>query len=244
VRPILRLALLLALSLLAGPARAENPLVRFTTILGNFDVELCQEISARCPGVAPISVANFLAYVDADRYPPTSFIHRRGQGPPSGSPLVIQGGGYYISDFGGSPGVASVTQFDPIALEVGTGLSNLRGTIAMARSDSPDTATSQWFINLVDNVSLDTFGGGYAVFGQVTDDAGMAVVDAIGALVIYNVGSVFSELPLTQDPGSAPSVIPYLVYVTNVQHFVPEPGAALSSAVALGALAVLTKRRA
>jgi len=241
LRPIIRPALLLALSLLASPARAENPVVRFTTILGSYDVELCQEVSTLCTGVAPITVANFLAYVDADRYPPTSFIHRRGAG--GNSPPVIQGGGFWILDQNGSGIVKNVTLFDPIALEVGVGLSNLRGTIAMGRTAAPDTATSQWFINFADNVSLDTAGGGYAVFGKVTDDLGMEVVDAIAALPIGNYAPPFGELPLKDFPGSPALVTPYLVYVSSIER-VPEAGAALAAAVALGSLAALKRRRA
>jgi peptidyl-prolyl cis-trans isomerase A (cyclophilin A) len=240
LRPTTLPGLLLALTLLAGPARAENPIVRFTTILGSYDVELCQEISTSCPGVAPISVANFLAYVDGDRYPPTSVVHRRGAG--GNSPPIIQGGRYWIDDQGGSAALATVTPFDPITLEVGVGLSNLRGTIAMARSSEPVTATSQWFINFANNVSLDTAGGGYAVFGKVTDELGMAVVDAIAALPIYNAGPGLSELPLKDYPGSGLGY-PYMVYVSSIER-VPEAGAGLASAVALASLAALKRRRA
>ena len=67
----------------------------------------------------------------------------------------------------------------PIKLEVGNGHSNLRGTVAMARTSNPDSATSQFFVNVVDNKRLDTTGGGYAVFGKVIK--GMDVVDAIRA---------------------------------------------------------------
>ena len=74
------------------------------------------------------------------------------------------------------------------------GLSNLRGTVAMARTALADSATSQFFINLVDNVSLDTSGGGYAVFGKVT--TGMEVVDAIAA-VPTQASPPFENLPVT-----------------------------------------------
>ena len=208
----------------------------------SYDVELCQETSPLCPGAAPISVANFLAYVDGDLYPPTSVIHRRGAGPPSPSPLVIQGGGYYIGEKDGSPFSYSVMTLDPIDLEVGVGLSNVRGSIAMARGAATNSATSQWFINLVDNVNLDTAGGGYAVFGNVADEASMDVVAAIGALPIYNGGGVYAELPLVDYPGGVPAYL-YMVYVSSVER-VPEPGAALASALALGALALLRQRRA
>jgi peptidyl-prolyl cis-trans isomerase A (cyclophilin A) len=239
---IARPALLLALSLLASPVRAENPVVRFTTTLGNYDMELCEDVSTLCTGAAPISVANFLEYVDGDLYPPTSIIHRRGQGAPSPSPLVIQGGSFYIGDPEGTPSVQSVATLAPIALEVGVGLSNLRGSIAMARGAAAASATSGWFVNVIDNVNLDTAGGGYAVFGMVTDDAGMDVVAAIGALPIYNAGGALTELPLIDYPGGV-LAFPYMVYVSSLQR-VPEPGAALASAAALGALALLKRRRA
>lgn len=240
---LVRLAPLLALALIAAPAYADNPIVRFTTTLGDIDVELCEETSPLCPGVAPISVANFLAYVDADRYPDTSFIHRRGTGPPTGSPLVVQGGGFWVDDSGATPIARSVTTFPPIALELGVGLSNLRGTIAMARSTALNSATSQWFINVVDNVNLDTSGGGYAVFGRITDDAGLAVLDAIRALPIYNAGGSFTELPLKDYPGGGIPAYPYMIIVSSVER-VPEAAAGLASAIAIAALAVLTRGRA
>ena len=228
--------LLIAICLLATAARAENPVVRFSTVLGNFDVELCQEISTLCPGAAPITVANFLAYVDADRYPPTSFVHRRGTG--GASPPVLQGGGYWITTTGG---YRTVTAFDPIALEVGVGLSNLRGTIAMARGSAADSATSQWFVNLANNVNLDTSGGGYAVFGKVTGEAGMTIIDAIGAVPVYAFASPFGELPLINYPGSG-TVVPHLVTVSSVER-VPEPATALGIAVSFSALATRKCRR-
>jgi len=178
--------------------------------------------------------------VDQDVYPPTMFIHRRGAGGPS--PLVIQGGGYWVN---ASDQVAAVPQFDPIALELGANLSNVRGTIAMARLGGADTgtATNQWFINLVDNVNLDTVGGGYAVFGKVV--SGLDTVDAIGALQIYPFQSPFGELPLLPGyPGGDVSPTPYFVYVSQIAR-VPEPdavAAACGAAIALTALAV--RRRA
>ncbi|HSJ96800.1 MAG TPA: peptidylprolyl isomerase, partial [Myxococcota bacterium] len=132
-------SLLLLVPIAAGAA---NPVVRFSSELGSYDVELCAEPSTACPGVAPATVTNFLRYVDEDRYPPTGFIHRRGVGT---SPAVLQGGGYWIED--GSM-MRGTQPFLPIALEIGTGLSNLRGTIAMARGEEEDSATSQWFVNL------------------------------------------------------------------------------------------------
>lgn len=235
-----RAALVAALFSLLAPAAGANPVVRFTTVLGSFDVELCEQLSPACPGVAPITVANFLRYVDEDRYPPTSFIHRRGIGL---SPPVIQGGGMWVDSEPGDPFfiVQVVTTFPPIPLELGAGLSNVRGTIAMARAAALDSATSQWFINLVDNVGLDTAGGGYAVFGRVT--TGLDVVDAIGAVPVYTFQAPLGELPLIDWTGSEESAKDHFVYVTAVER-VPEPTAAASGLAAAGALALLARRRA
>jgi len=114
---------------------------------------------------APISVANFLAYVDKGFYDATVF-HR------VIPTFMIQGGGFDTAK------VQKKTDA-PIKNESGNGLSNVRGTIAMARTSAPDSATSQFFINVVDNPNLDGAPGrpGYAVFGKVV--AGMKAVDAI-----------------------------------------------------------------
>ena len=235
LRSLVCTTLLSALCLIASAARAENPVVRFSTIVGSYDVELCQELSARCPGVAPNTVANFLAYVDADRYPPTSFIHRRGGSADGASPLVVQGGGFWIN---GDGAAASVATFPPVARELGAGLSNLRGTIAMARSTGVNTATSQWFINLANNILLD---GSYAVFGKVTDAVGMSVLDVIQSLTRYNLGSPFTEIPLIYYPGSGKAAR-HMVYVSSVER-VPEPANAVGAAVAVSALAMRKWRR-
>lgn len=112
------------------------------------------------PTRAPVTVDNFLDYVRAGWYDGTVF-HRHAPD------FVLQGGGY-----AGPLDPAVVPTLKPtnapIALEVGRGLSNLRYSVAMARTGAPDSATSQFFINLADNVSLDTAGGGYAVFGTLT----------------------------------------------------------------------------
>ena len=118
---------------------------------------------------APISAKNFLTYVDAKFYDGTVF-HR------VISNFMVQGGGM-TADLSEKPTRAS------IANEGGNGLKNARGTLAMARRPDPDSATSQFFINVVDNSRLDrpSFDGfGYAVFGRVID--GMDVVDRIRAV--------------------------------------------------------------
>lgn len=130
---------------------------------------------------APLTVANFLAYIDVYFYDALLF-HR------VSTDFVIQGGGF------DNRGV-SLNTYDPIELEVDAGLSNTRGTLAMARTSDPDSATSQFFINLVDNLFLDASNSndGYAVFGEVI--SGLDVVDTIGALETAAFGS-FPELPV------------------------------------------------
>jgi cyclophilin family peptidyl-prolyl cis-trans isomerase len=126
------------------------------------------------PVNAPITVENFVTYVDegfydgSDGLGATTF-HRVMEG------FMIQGGGYTVD------GTLKATH-DPIVLEADNGLSNLAGTIAMARTSSPDSATTQFFINHVDNLYLDSTGAndGYAVFGALID--GLEVVDTIAAL--------------------------------------------------------------
>lgn len=144
----------LASAALAGPAWAQK--VRLSTSVGDVVVELDA-------AKAPKSVQNFIAYVRSGHYDGTIF-HRVIDG------FMIQGGGF-------TPDMSQKPTRAPIPLEAGNGLSNLRGTLAMARTGEPNSATSQFFINVVDNPRLDTYGGGYAVFGRVT--AGMEVVDKI-----------------------------------------------------------------
>ncbi len=123
------------------------------------------------PEHAPVTVANFQTYVDEGFYDGTdgggaTLFHR------VIADFMIQGGGV-------TEGGQQKATRDPIVLESDNGLSNLRGTIAMARTSVPDSATSQFFINHVDNTFLDysTSNDGYAVFGEVV--TGMDVVDAI-----------------------------------------------------------------
>jgi cyclophilin family peptidyl-prolyl cis-trans isomerase len=142
-------------------AGAANPTVMIKTDKGDISIELY-------PDKAPLTVQNFLAYVDARFYDGTIF-HRVIKG------FMIQGGGM-TPDFKEKPEKPAIKN------EAGNGLKNLRGTIAMARTDQPHTATSQFFINHADNASLDhkdnsVDGFGYCVFGKVI--AGMDVVDAI-----------------------------------------------------------------
>ena len=152
------LAFLMTMSF-AGLAYA-GPKVEVTTSKGAFVIELA-------PDKAPKTVENFLAYVDAGFYSGTIF-HRVIR------MFMVQGGGMDATL------KKKKTFRPPVELEVNRGLSNLRGTVAMARTSNPNSATSQFFVNVVDNKRLDSTGGGYAVFGKVI--SGMDVVDAIRAM--------------------------------------------------------------
>jgi len=152
--------------------------VKFTTSLGDYVVELDDE-------KAPISVKNFLEYVDAKFYEGTIF-HR------VISNFMVQGGGF-TEDMSPTPKETR----PPIALESGNGLKNVRGAVAMARTSVPDSATSQFFVNVVDNPGLDhpsPDGHGYAVFGQVVE--GMDVIDKIRNTETRNQGGAFQDAPV------------------------------------------------
>ena len=142
---------------------AANPQVLLKTSKGDITIELFQD-------KAPISVKNFLSYVDDKSYDGTIF-HRVIKG------FMIQGGGMTAD-------MHEKSAKPPIKNEAANGLKNLRGTLAMARTPEIDSATCQFFINLVNNANLDHVKGdperfGYAVFGKVV--SGMDVVDAIAA---------------------------------------------------------------
>ncbi|MGA8708392.1 MAG: peptidylprolyl isomerase [Steroidobacteraceae bacterium] len=136
-------------------------MIRFETSHGGFTVELYEED-------APLTVANFLRYVDEGFFDGTVF-HRIVPG------FVIQGGGL-TSDF------AQKQTHTPVKNEAGNGVLNQRGTLSMARTDEIHSATSQFFVNLADNAFLDHRPGqyGYAVFGRVTE--GMDVIDKIAGV--------------------------------------------------------------
>jgi cyclophilin family peptidyl-prolyl cis-trans isomerase len=162
-----------------GWAQTPNPKVLIKTNQGDITVELDA-------AKAPKSVENFVAYVKAGQYDGTIF-HRVIDN------FMIQGGGYTteLVPKGGERG--------PIQNEATNGLSNLRGTLAMARTMDPHSATSQFFINVVDNKALDhvsTADGrtwGYAVFGKVI--SGMDVVDKIKVMPTSMFSPEFQNLP-------------------------------------------------
>jgi cyclophilin family peptidyl-prolyl cis-trans isomerase len=166
--------ILVVLALAAGPALAANPQVEMETTAGTIKLELY-------PDVTPKTVENFLKYVNAGQYNGTQF-HRVIKG------FMIQGGGY-DAEFRERPTRPPV----PIESELSVkgGLSNQPGTVAMARTGDPNSATSQFFINVGDNKRLDfksadPQGYGYTVFGKVV--AGMDVVDKIAKVATTNRG--------------------------------------------------------
>lgn len=163
--------------LLHGTASAQTaPRVKLATSAGDIVLELY-------PDRAPKTVANFLQYVNERQYEGTIF-HRVMDG------FMIQGGGF-------TPDMQQKPTREPIPLEANNGLKNDRGTIAMARTGNPNSATAQFFINVVDNRGLNApmpDGYGYAVFGKVV--AGMDVVDRIRTTATGNKG-MHQNVPLT-----------------------------------------------
>ena len=150
-------------------------MIRFETTLGSFTVELFDK-------EAPISARNFLDYAEAGHFDGTVF-HRVIPG------FVVQGGGL-TADMKQKP------TRTPIRNEADNGLKNRRGTLSMARTNDPHSATSQFFINLVDNAFLDPGrgGAGYAVFGHVVE--GMEVVDKMAATKTGSKGG-HQDVPVT-----------------------------------------------
>jgi peptidyl-prolyl cis-trans isomerase A (cyclophilin A) len=175
---------LLAILLIGAPqernfAASKQPIVLVQTSMGDIKIELY-------PDKAPITVKNFLDYARIGFYNGTTF-HRVMPG------FVIQGGGV-TTDLKEKATRASIKN------EATNGLSNLRGTISMAREEEPNTASAQFFINLVDNKRLDHTGStgrsfGYAVFGKVIE--GIDVVDKIGTVATKRVSAEYQNVPMT-----------------------------------------------
>lgn len=172
-----RLAMILMIMMLGtGIFAAQNPVVIMKTSMGEVEIELYQDR-------APSTVANFLMYVDKGFYNGTIF-HRVIKN------FMVQGGGF-------TPGLKEKNTSAPVKNEASNGLSNRRGTLAMARTMEVHSATSQFFINVVDNGFLDyksatDQGYGYCVFGRVI--SGMEVVDSIKSVPTGNSG-YFQDVP-------------------------------------------------
>jgi cyclophilin family peptidyl-prolyl cis-trans isomerase len=170
---MLSIVLLLTLNSLGMAA----PTVEMKTNLGTVVIELNEE-------KAPITVKNFLEYVDQKYYDGAIF-HRVIKG------FMIQGGGFDADE-------KRKSTMDPIKNEATNGLKNIKGTIAMARTGVVDSATSQFFINLSDNDFLNNRGTsartfGYAVFGKVT--SGMDIVEKIGRIKTVAKSAAFKDFP-------------------------------------------------
>ena len=172
------------------PPAPSGPKVVISTDMGDIEIQLDAVH-------APLTVANFLRYAHEGHYDGTIF-YRVVAG------FVIQAGSW-------EPNLQTRAVHSPIPLEAG--LSNLRGTIAMARGDTPASATAEFFINLVDNPALDRQASdsanttGYAVFGQVV--AGMDVVDKIAAVPVGDHGPFAGAAPVT------PVVINHILFLPD-----------------------------
>ncbi|MCG8414173.1 MAG: peptidylprolyl isomerase, partial [Pseudomonadales bacterium] len=151
-------------------------IVRVSTSIGDYSIELLDE-------VAPLTVQNFLGYVNRNDYNQT-YLHR------VVDDFVVQGGAYRFQAF---EGPIDIFVGPPVPNEFSA--SNLRGTVAMAKIDGqPDSATNQWFVNLTDNTSLDSTNGGFTVFGNVLG-AGMTILDGIDDLPTITLGSKAPSTP-------------------------------------------------
>jgi peptidyl-prolyl cis-trans isomerase A (cyclophilin A) len=175
-RLLTRVAIATGALLLSAAAWAADPQVSLKTSMGEIVLELDQE-------KAPVSVANFLQYVKSGFYKGTIF-HRVIDG------FMIQGGGMDAQ-------LKGRKTRPPIKNEGNNGLSNAAYTVAMAREDNPDSATSQFFINVVDNFGLDAVNrvdAGYTVFGKVVK--GKEVVDKIKGVLVDDVKGM-QNVPVT-----------------------------------------------
>jgi peptidyl-prolyl cis-trans isomerase A (cyclophilin A) len=173
-----KLCLVLAASFLLSMQSASATTVRVITSLGNFSIELFDDVT-------PVTVANFLNYVNSGRFNGT-LIHR------SVSNFIIQGGSFSFD--ASSRKIVSVATDAAIQNEFN--VPNTRGTVAMAKlGGDPNSATSGWFVNLADNrENLDSQNGGFTVFGRVIGD-GMTVVDSIAAQPTFTLAGL-TDFPL------------------------------------------------
>ncbi len=203
---------------LPGLADQTALVAQIETVVGRFNLELFSS-------AAPRTVQNFQAYITAGRYQNT-FIHRAVTG------FVIQGGGYTAT----VPHV-HIPTFPAVVNEFR--MANIRGTVAMAKLGSdPNSATSEWFVNLADNrANLDNQNGGFTVFARVLG-TGMTVVDAIAALPRYKIGfddsnpTVPASTPLRNVPPNETQLrSEYYVTVTNVRMIPVYPAVGAATAV-------------
>jgi MYXO-CTERM domain-containing protein len=196
-----RLACIAIGMLAVQTAPAQATVVRFTTSLGNIDVRLYD-------GATPLHAANFLSYSTSNRYDGT-FIHRAPQD------FVVQGGGFTLTP----PNTVNAVVADaPVQNE--PGISNLRGTLALAKTDAgPSSGTNQWFFNIGDNsANLNFQNGGFTVFGRIVGN-GLTVIDAINALPTQDLdgsGQTFNEVPVRALAGALTDRLVFINTVTTL----------------------------
>src|SRR6266851_2004730 len=212
VVPVLGFLISLAAALFCQRAVAQT--VRFQTNLGDIDVTLLTDS-------APATVENFLKYVNRGSFRNT-FFHRSVPG------FVIQGGGYQFDT-----SVKEIPSDPPVRNEFR--VSNTRGTVAMAKfGNDPNSATNQWFFNLANNASTLNFqNGGFTVFGRVANAAGLAVMDRIAEVPVFNTGSPFDQLPLQNYTGGTVTAA-NLVLVTAITILGPAPAIAQNGVISSG----------
>lgn len=204
----------------ALPMKLDAQIARFDSNLGSFDVQLFGDQT-------PATVANFLFYINNGDYV-DSIIHRSVPG------FVVQGGGFDSS-------LSPITTAPPVVNE--PGISNTRGTIALARvGGQVNSGTSQFFFNLDDNSFLDGVDEGFTVFGEVLGD-GLDILDQINELSIANLGGPLSELPVL-DTALPPDVDPdeVVVFSSITIVSVPEPSC-LGLLLIAGSFSAVRRRR-
>ncbi|MFM7113715.1 MAG: peptidylprolyl isomerase, partial [Planctomycetota bacterium] len=165
-----------------GDPNAANARVTFQTNQGSIGIELLNQ-------QAPLTVKNFLSYVDSNKYDNT-IVHRS---PPS---FVVQAGGYTAVGTAPNTSLNHILEDAPVPNEFDSKRSNVRGTLAMAKSpNDPNSAKSEFFFNVADNSSnLNNQNGGFTVFANVV--TGMDNVDKINKLATANLGQAFSDIPV------------------------------------------------
>jgi len=208
--PACRRALLACAFLcIAGAVHAQNTMVRIQTTQGSMDMTLLDS-------EAPITVANFLAYVRGGDYVNVLFHRNAWYASTPPAPFVIQTGGFNVTKATGAFGY--VASRGAIQNEFGATRSNLRGTVAMAKvGTDPNSATSQWFVNMNDNNTfLDSQNGGFTVFGRLTAP-GLAIADRIAALPDAHWDPPFEDLPLQEWIPGQNTYVNNLVLITDAR---------------------------
>jgi peptidyl-prolyl cis-trans isomerase A (cyclophilin A) len=202
---LLRILIALAWVCAALTGQAQT-MVRVQTTQGAIDMALLDS-------QAPLTVANFLAYVRGGDF--TDVFFHRNAWLSATTPFVIQTGGYKWPA-GGS--VAAVASRGPVQNEFSATRSNLRGTVAMAKlGTDPNSATSQWFVNIGNNAAnLDNQNGGFTVFARLTAP-GLATADRIANLPNVNAGSPFDEMPVQNWQGGSAILRTNAVLFTDVR---------------------------